>query len=117
MLKPKRNSIRALGVVLFLVTTQFVSVLKLMHDDEQLVESIIVRSHSKKKTSRLKIVGFSDYVYIDAAKMWYDKLTSLGYEEHVVVAVDNETLDELKSENYRVEPYFTAVVRGNRKSP
>ena len=69
------------------------------------------------KSPKMKIVGFSDIGFAPVAKRWYDRLTSLGYTEHVIVAVDNAALEEFERWNYRVNAYFTHVIRGAKKMP
>jgi hypothetical protein len=103
------------ATLLFFLGMQFKTHVKLTttHQMNSIANPKILTSSPTK----LKIVGFSDQVYVDAAKIWYDKLTFLGYDEHVIVAVDNTSFLELKEQNYRVEAYFTDVIRGARKLP
>jgi len=46
-----------------------------------------------------KIIGFSDYNYRDVALKWYQRLSDLGYNEHVLIAYDNAMADYLQSLN------------------
>jgi len=49
--------------------------------------------------TKIKIVGFTDHVYKDVSMLWYDRLTKLGYTEHVIVAVDEPGVEFFKSKN------------------
>jgi hypothetical protein len=46
-----------------------------------------------------KILGFADYAYRDYAIRWYHRLESLGYQEQVIVAVDQAAADFFR-DNY-----------------
>ena len=50
----------------------------------------------------IKIIAFTDKTYLPIAKVWYHRLTKLGYKEHYLFTHDQEVYDELKSENCRV---------------
>ena len=50
----------------------------------------------------IKIIAFTDKTYMPLAKVWYHRLTKLGYKEHYLFTHDQEVYDELKSENCRV---------------
>ena len=57
------------------------------------------------------ILGFASTSYLFSAKMWYHQLSSIGYTEHVIVALDRKVYDELTYNNtlddhnyYRVLP-------------
>ena len=54
---------------------------------------------------RTKIVGFINDAYIPVAKVWYDRLEKLGYDNHYIVAGDNETVAYFSNHHpsYRVE--------------
>eukprot|EP00984_Skeletonema_dohrnii_P024076 scaffold13188_cov114-Skeletonema_dohrnii-CCMP3373.AAC.9 len=54
----------------------------------------------------IKILGFADTNYAPIAKVWYNRLTKLGYKEHYIGAYDKELYDDLISQNYRVLPCF-----------
>ena len=41
--------------------------------------------------NRTKIVGFINEGYKHVGMRWYDRLTALGYTEHVIIATDNAT--------------------------
>jgi hypothetical protein len=58
--------------------------------------------------NRTKIVGFINEAYIRVGIRWYDRLTALGYTEHVIVATDNSTSAVLETEypNYRMEKSY-----------
>ena len=54
----------------------------------------------------IKILGFANINYAPIAKVWYNRLTKLGYKEHYIGAYDKELYDDLISQNYRVLPCF-----------
>jgi len=63
------------------------------------------------KNNKWIILGFASTSYLFSAKMWYHQLSSLGYTEHVIVALDRKLYDELTYNNtlddhnyYRVLP-------------
>jgi hypothetical protein len=58
--------------------------------------------------NRTKIVGFINEAYIGVGIRWYDRLTTLGYTEHVIVTTDNSTSAVLESEypRYRMEKSY-----------
>ena len=37
------------------------------------------------------IISFSDFSYLNLAKLWYDQLTFLGYKTHHIIALDRRT--------------------------
>lgn len=49
------------------------------------------------------ILGFADIRYLLVAKMWYDRLSALGYEDHVIMALDVSLYENLIKKNYRCE--------------
>ena len=49
------------------------------------------------------ILGFTDIRYLPVAKMWYDRLSALGYEDHVIMALDISSYENLIRSNYRCE--------------
>ena len=57
--------------------------------------------HSSKDKSKWIILGFSDINYLPVAKMWYKRLSSLGYQNHFLMALDILTYNELIKYNYR----------------
>lgn len=60
----------------------------------------------------IKIVAMSDFRYAPVAKMWYDRLTALGYNEHVVVATDAHALTWFQNQSYRVDYYPVDLSKG-----
>mmetsp|Transcript_7124 Transcript_7124/g.15562 ORF Transcript_7124/g.15562 Transcript_7124/m.15562 type:complete len:343 (-) Transcript_7124:123-1151(-) len=60
---------------------------------------------SPSKSSHTKIVGFTDAGYVILAMKWYDKLQALGYHQHVIVAVDEESVNYFAGTEYRFENY------------
>eukprot|EP00592_Proboscia_alata_P000465 CAMPEP_0194369594 /NCGR_PEP_ID=MMETSP0174-20130528/17914_1 /TAXON_ID=216777 /ORGANISM="Proboscia alata, Strain PI-D3" /LENGTH=481 /DNA_ID=CAMNT_0039146637 /DNA_START=45 /DNA_END=1490 /DNA_ORIENTATION=- len=52
-----------------------------------------------ERRNQTKILGFSDFGYKEIAVRWYTELSQLGYTEHVIVALDDETVEYLKAKN------------------
>ena len=52
-----------------------------------------------------KLIAFASANYLDITKKWYERLTELGYNQHVVAAMDKQILDELVALGYRVEDH------------
>ena len=47
------------------------------------------------------ILGFADFSYLPVAKIWYNQLTSLGYKNHFIVALDPAAYQNLtESDNF-----------------
>lgn len=57
---------------------------------------------------RTKIVGFINEAYLHVGMRWYDRLTALGYTEHVIIATDNQTSSAFQRDypHYRIEASF-----------
>mmetsp|Transcript_9978 Transcript_9978/g.18244 ORF Transcript_9978/g.18244 Transcript_9978/m.18244 type:complete len:390 (+) Transcript_9978:92-1261(+) len=62
--------------------------------------------NERYKDEDIKILGFSDRNYLPIARVWYNRMTMLGYTEHHIVAHDEITYNALHSENLRVIPCF-----------
>ena len=72
---------------------------------------------------KIKIVAFSDSTYWDLALDWYNSLAALGYDNHYIIAMDDETYQaglslssKYKNDTFtststastmRIEPYYT----------
>ena len=75
--------------------------------------------------SSTKIVGFADAKYKEIAVTWYQRLQSLGYTEHVIIAVDEEAeayfRDQsnqqlrLRYERLQYQPCLTSNSQDTRK--
>eukprot|EP00815_Leptocylindrus_aporus_P011982 CAMPEP_0116071898 /NCGR_PEP_ID=MMETSP0322-20121206/14113_1 /TAXON_ID=163516 /ORGANISM="Leptocylindrus danicus var. apora, Strain B651" /LENGTH=316 /DNA_ID=CAMNT_0003560453 /DNA_START=228 /DNA_END=1175 /DNA_ORIENTATION=+ len=50
-----------------------------------------------------KIVGFSTSDFVNVASRWYEELSRLGYDEHVVIALDDAAFAHFNEKGYRVE--------------
>lgn len=50
-----------------------------------------------KKDEKWMILGFSSESYIPIAKIWYDQLENLGYDNHFIVPTDQKAFDLLKN--------------------
>jgi Nucleotide-diphospho-sugar transferase len=63
---------------------------------------------TSQQLHRTKIVGFINERYVNVAIRWYDRLTALGYTEHVIIATDNATSHVLKTSfpQYRIEASY-----------
>ena len=46
------------------------------------------------------ILGFADIRYLPVGKMWYDRLSALRYEDHVIMALDVSSYENLIKKNY-----------------
>ncbi|OEU11124.1 hypothetical protein FRACYDRAFT_246236 [Fragilariopsis cylindrus CCMP1102] len=57
------------------------------------------QKQTQTQTRQYKIVGFSDYNFKDVAIKWYARLEDLGYQEHVIIAYDNEIAEFLQKNN------------------
>ena len=55
-----------------------------------------------------KIVAFASRNYLAITERWYDRLTELGYTEHVVAAMDEALFDALAAKGYRVEDHVVS---------
>lgn len=56
----------------------------------------------------IKIIAFADKHYVALAKVWYERLSKLGYNEHYIVCVDEKSYKKLAKENYRlIQRYIT----------
>jgi hypothetical protein len=49
----------------------------------------------EEKEEKWKIIAFASANYLDITKVWYKRLSDLGYTEHVVGAMDEEIFDAL----------------------
>lgn len=54
------------------------------------------------KPEEWMIIAFSDKTYLPAAKIWYSQLSSLGYQNHCIIALDDIAHKTLIQDNYRV---------------
>jgi len=57
---------------------------------------------STTEHEHIKIIAFADIHYVALAKVWYQRLSSLGYTEHYIVCVDDKSYKKLSQENYRI---------------
>ena len=56
----------------------------------------------------IKIIAFADKHYVALAKVWYERLSSLGYNTHYIVCVDDHSFKKLSQGNYRlIQRYVT----------
>mmetsp|Transcript_21839 Transcript_21839/g.28245 ORF Transcript_21839/g.28245 Transcript_21839/m.28245 type:complete len:387 (-) Transcript_21839:41-1201(-) len=73
------------------------------------VSSISSISSPRSKTMILTFVTIGFVKHVD---FWYQRLSDLGYTEHVVAAWDNETLEHCKTLNLRVVPCVSSGFKG-----
>ena len=59
-------------------------------------------SSNSSTNDGVKIFAFADSHYVALAKVWYERLSSLGYTEHYIVCVDHKSYKKLSKENYRL---------------
>ena len=67
-----------------------------------------IASPQKAATSSWKIVAFSSHNYLAITTLWYDRLTDLGYSEHVIAAMDDLLFTALAAKGYRVEDHVVS---------
>jgi len=68
----------------------------------------LLRSSSISTNEDIKIIAFADKHYVALAKVWYERLSSLGYTEHYIVCVDDKSYKKLSQGNYRlIQRYIT----------
>ena len=65
-------------------------------------------SSSSPSSSDWKIVAFASHNYLGITRKWYDRLTELGYTQHVVAAMDERLFDALAALGYRVEDHVVS---------
>ena len=70
--------------------------------------NILSKKNETLMVSKTKIISFCDYNFRSIAVKWYERLTKLGYDTHVIVATDQELVDFLESRhsNFRYEVSF-----------
>lgn len=66
--------------------------------------------YAEKKSHNAKIVAFTNSEYSLLAEIWYNRLSGLGYTEHVIVCTDKQSYKLLKHRSFRVESSFIANV-------
>ena len=65
--------------------------------DKDQIDMPTISSSSMKLRNKSKILGFTDFAYIEYAIRWYHRLTDLGYTEHVIVTVDMNSTQYLRN--------------------
>ena len=69
--------------------------------------------YEEKDNQSWVILGFTDINYLKVTKLWYKRLSDLGYENHLIVALDNASYQNIILQgNYRCEKtadYLQAV--------
>ena len=57
---------------------------------------------TEKSQKKWTIIAFSNKAYIPPAETWYNQLTKIGYKNHKVVSMDDDTFDYFQNKNMRV---------------
>ena len=69
--------------------------------------------YEEKDNQSWVILGFTGINYLKVTKLWYKRLSDLGYENHLIVALDNASYQNIILQgNYRCEKtadYLQAV--------
>ena len=55
------------------------------------------------------IIAFTDERYLPVSKLWYNRLSSLGYENHHLLALDIISFKDLMKNNFRCEKVSNSV--------
>ena len=55
------------------------------------------------------ILVFTDEGYLSVAKLWYKRLSSLGYQNHHLLAMDIFSYEDLMKSNYRCEKVSNSI--------
>ena len=63
------------------------------------VQKVISPSKKSAKDALIKIVAFTNIDFLPMAKHWYNRLTELGYTTHVLVLVDEQSIQEFTAIN------------------
>lgn len=84
---------------------------KVMIDKSQTAISIKENDVRSEATSWV-IIAFSDKRYLPVAKLWYQHLKKLGYENHILIALDKPTYLDLKeNRTYRCELGLESIAK------
>ena len=84
---------------------------KVMIDKSQTAISIKENDGRSEATSWV-IIAFSDKRYLPVAKLWYQHLKKLGYENHILIALDKPTYLDLKeNRTYRCELGLESIAK------
>ena len=70
--------------------------------------SAVPAARDASPSEEWKIVAFASHNYLAITERWYDRLTDLGYTEHVVAAMDEALFDALAAKGYRVEDHVVS---------
>ena len=64
------------------------------------------------KSKGWRILGFTSFGYHQTAEMWYNQLSTLGYDTHYMVALDEASHTLMTRKGYRV---LNAIMDKNRR--
>ena len=63
----------------------------------------IIQASPENVNKNWIIIAFSDSTYYPAARIWYNQLKALGYENHYLIALDDQVYEKCLSENIRTK--------------
>ena len=64
----------------------------------------MIRPNERNYHQSWIILGFTDTNYLPVTKLWFERLSDIGYENHVIIALDDFSYKSLKVEGkYRCE--------------
>ncbi|GFH46293.1 hypothetical protein CTEN210_02767 [Chaetoceros tenuissimus] len=63
------------------------------------VQKVVSPIHNSTKDALIKIVAFTSVDFLPMAKHWYNRLTELGYTTHVLVLIDEQSIQEFTAIN------------------
>ena len=83
------------------------------------------QNHASNEKSNWIIIGFSDIKYLPVARIWYKQLSSIGYTNHYIIALDSEVYQRCSSSKlnirvknatsyYKPNPLISRVANLNR---
>ena len=64
----------------------------------------LVRKYKGNDSISWVILGFTDINYLPVTKLWYERLSEVGYDNHIIVALDNSSFKNITIKSkYRCE--------------
>ena len=72
------------------------------HGESPSKDKVSITASVAGAANDVKILAFADAHYVALAKVWYERLSSLGYNQHYIVCVDDKAYKKLSQENYRL---------------
>ena len=71
--------------------------------------SVNTGPNSARQSNEWIIIAFTDERYLPVAKLWYNRLSSLGYQNHYLLALDIFSYEDLMKNNFRCEKVSNSV--------